>query len=126
MAKTKGSIQPDEFCDDGETRKLNKSRPYGTVYADGYEECKFVQDGIPYRGDGTPVGYIAAEKRGKPVVIPPVEEVLADNERLMRQVNAQQGQIADLLKRLEALEGQRSATASPASPGRETLHVKRQ
>lgn len=111
MAKVKNGVQPDEFCDDGETRRLNRSRSYGTVYAaqlDGHasplEETKFVQDGICFRGDGIPVGYVPAEKRGKPVIVPPVEEVLADNERLLRQVNAQQGQIADLLKRLEALE----------------------
>ena len=112
MAKAKTT--PDEFCDDGKTKKLNRSRPFGTVYTamlDEWrgqpvkvEEAKYVQDSIAYRGDGTPVDYIPAEKRGLQPVIPPVEEVLADNERLQRQVNAQQGQIAELVKRLEALE----------------------
>lgn len=107
----KNGIQPDEFCDDGKTRKLNRTRPFGIVYSaqlDGqeghFEECKFYQDNVGFRGDGTPVGYIPAAERGEPVVVPPVEEVMEDNERLRLQVNAQQGQIADLLKRLEALE----------------------
>src|SRR5437764_526829 len=89
--------RPDEFCDDGKTLKLNRSKPHGTVYADGFEEAKFVQGGIPYRGDGTPVGYVPAAERGLEVVTPQVDEVLAENEQLKRQ-------LAALMKRVEALE----------------------
>lgn len=103
--------QPDEFCDDGKTVKLNRSKPYGVVYADGFEETKFVQDNIPYRGDGTPVGYVPAAQRGVPVVDPPpVEEVLAENEQLKRQ-------IAALTERIERIEQARPASvADPAEP----------
>ena len=113
MAGTKrGAVAPDEFCDDGETRMMNPARAHGVVYSaqvdgkEGYfEETKYVQDGIAYRGDRLPVGYKSAAERGKPTIVaPPVEEVLADNERLQKQVNAQQGQIADLIRRLEAIE----------------------
>jgi hypothetical protein len=109
--------RPDEFCDDGKTRKLNRSKSHGVVYADGFEETKFVQNGIGYRGDGTPVGYVPAADRGEPVVVPPVEEVLAENEQLKRQ-------IAALMKRVDALE-----TAKPASgtglppPPKESTHA---
>jgi len=103
MAKNE---RPDEFCDDGVTLKLNKSKSYGTVYADGFEETKFVQNGIGYRGDGTPVGYTPAAQRGLQVVTPPVEDVISENEALKRQ-------IAVLMKRLEALE----------KPVDTTLHV---
>lgn len=107
--------QPDEFCDDGKTRKLNKSRPYGTVYSamlDEWkgkpmppEEARFVQNSICYRGDGVPVGYVPAAERGVPVVEPVVEEVLAENEALKRQ-------ITDLIRRVALLEGTGEAKAS--------------
>jgi len=113
--KPKNGAAPDEFCDDGKTKKLNKSRPYGTVYSAMLDEWKgramppeeaaFVQDLICYRGDGIPVGYVPAAERGEPVVVPVVEEVLAENEALTRQVNTQAEQIADLMRRLKALEG---------------------
>ena len=75
--------KPDEFCADGKTKKLNKSRPYGVVYADGFEETKFVQDEICYRGDGIPVSY------GKEIPNPmPIEAVLAENAELKRQLAA--------------------------------------
>lgn len=102
-AQPKVKATPDEFCDDGKTRKLNKSRPFGVVYADGFEECKFVQDNIPYRGDGTPVGYVPAAQRGLTPVEPTKEEVVAENETLRRQ-------IAALMARVEKLE------QSPATP----------
>lgn len=106
--------KPDEFCDDGTTRKLNKSKPHGIVYSAMLDEWKgkpmpveeaaFVQNGISYRGDGIPVGYKPAAERGLEPVTPPVEEVLAENEQLKRQ-------IAALMKRVDALE-----TAKPATP----------
>lgn len=94
MAKNE---RPDEFCDDGVTKKLNRSKSYGVVYADGFEETKFVQNGIGYRGDGTPVDYVPAEKRGLEAATPVVQDVIAENEQLKRQ-------LALLMKRLEALE----------------------
>lgn len=101
--------KPDEFCDDGKTRKLNRSKPYGTVYADGFEETKFVQNGIGYRGDGTPVGYVPAAERGLTPVEPTKEELLSENEMLKRQ-------IAALAKRLDALETAKPATATGLPP----------
>lgn len=89
--------KPDEFCDDGLTRKLNKTKGYGIIYADGFSEAKFWQDEIAYRGDGTPVGYVPAAKRGLTPVEPTKEEVVAENEQLRRQVQA-------LLGRVEKLE----------------------
>lgn len=106
--------KPDEFCDDGTTRKLNRTRPHATIYADGYSEAKYWQDEIAYRGDGTPVGYIPAAKRGLTPVEPTKEEVVAENESLRRQVNA-------LLSRVEKLEQRQSA---PALPPREAPNVK--
>jgi hypothetical protein len=100
-----------EYCDDGVTRKLDRDRPYGTVYADGYEEAKFVQDEICYRGDGVPCGYVPAEKRGLVAVEPTLEEALTENEALKRQ-------LAAVISRLEKLEGKEAkpaaAQATPA------------
>ena len=107
MAKTKPAETSDEFCDDGKTRKLNRDRPYGTVYADGYEETKFVQDGIGYRGDGIPVGYIPAEERGLQPVVATKEQLETENEELRRM-------IASMGRRLEALEGKEAKAAGPA------------
>lgn len=50
-----------EYCDDGKTLKLDRSKPYGTVYADGYSEARYVQGGKEYRGDGTPLSYKSKE-----------------------------------------------------------------
>jgi hypothetical protein len=73
--RTKAVTIPDEFCDDGKTKKLNKSRPYGTVYSAMLDEWKgkpvpveeaaFTQDTIQYRGDGIPVGYVPLDERTK-------------------------------------------------------------
>lgn len=59
MTTTHEGEQPDKFCDDGITKKLNKSRPHGVTY--GAHETVYVQDGIAYRGDGTPVGYVSVK-----------------------------------------------------------------
>jgi hypothetical protein len=96
----------DEFCDDGKTRKLNRALPYGTVYSDGYEETKFVQNGIGYKGDGIPVGYVPAAERGLQPVVPTVDEVLSENAALKAQLDS-------LLKRVAAIEA--GANEKPAA-----------
>lgn len=106
-AALKAKTTPDEFCDDGVTRRLNKSRTYGTVYADGFEETKFVQDNVCYRGDGTPVGYVPAAHRGLTPVEPTKEELLDENEKLRRQIET-------MMKRLDALERDKATPAEPA------------
>ena len=115
MALGTQKTKPDEFCDDGKTRKMNPSRPYGVVYADGFEETKFVQDSIPYRGDRTPIGYVPASERGLTPVEPTREELLTENEQMRRQIDA-------LLKRVDAIERERTPTATPP-PTDKTLHV---
>lgn len=45
-----------EFAPDG-TRLFNPKKPHGTVYADGFTEAKWFQDGILYRADRFPVDY---------------------------------------------------------------------
>lgn len=49
--------QKDEYTVDG-TMLFNPSRSHGTVYGGGSDEAKWVQDGIHYRGDRKPVGYV--------------------------------------------------------------------
>ena len=51
--KPTNGILPDEFCDDGVTKKLNRSKPYGVIYCaalDGedveMERSKFEQGGV--------------------------------------------------------------------------------
>jgi len=52
-------VLPDEFAPDGVTRLFNQTRPHGVVFADGFSDARYVQDGIQYRADGYPVGYVA-------------------------------------------------------------------
>ena len=65
----------DEFLPDG-TRLFNPNRPHGTVYADGANGTRWVQDGIEYRGDRKPVGYVepveAPKAPAKPAAKAPV------------------------------------------------------
>ena len=59
-----------EFAPDGVTRLFNPNKPHGTVYADGFHEGKWAQDGVIYRADRFPVGYAApAETTGLASVI---------------------------------------------------------
>jgi len=51
------SIAKDEYLADG-TRLFNPHRAHGTVYSDGASETRYVQDGVEYRGDRKPVGYV--------------------------------------------------------------------
>jgi len=99
----------DEFCDDGKTRKLNRAQPFGTVYSDGYEETKFVQNGIGYKGDGIPVGYVPAAERGLQPVVPTVDEVLSENAEL-------KAQLAALMKRVAAIEANGEAAKVSDTP----------
>jgi hypothetical protein len=46
----------DDFAPDG-TRLFNPKKPHGTVYADGFTEARFFQEGVLYRVDRYPVGY---------------------------------------------------------------------
>lgn len=106
--KLKAGESPDEFCDDGITKKLNKTRPFGTVYCAALDEwkgkpvppepAKFLQDGKAFTGDGIPVGYVPAAQRGIEPVLPPIEELAAQNEDLKNTVKA-------LLDRVAKLEG---------------------
>jgi len=50
-------MQNDEFLADG-PKLFNPTRPHGTIYGEGGIEGRFVQDGLVYRGDGRPVGYV--------------------------------------------------------------------
>jgi hypothetical protein len=65
----------DEYLADG-TRLFNPNRPHGTVYADGSSETRWVQDGVEFRGDRKPVGYVepveAPKASAKPAVKAPV------------------------------------------------------
>jgi hypothetical protein len=56
MSKTESKIKPDEYAADG-TRLFNPTKPHGTIYADGFQEGKWVQDNVVYRADRLPVGY---------------------------------------------------------------------
>lgn len=57
----------DEYLADG-TRLFNPNRPHGTVYADGSSETRWVQDGVEYRGDRKPVGYVEQAEAPKAAV----------------------------------------------------------
>ena len=45
-----------EFAPDG-TKLFNPNKSHGVVYADGFNEGKWFQDGVVYRADRFPVGY---------------------------------------------------------------------
>lgn len=45
-----------EFAPDG-TKLFNPNKPFGAIYADGFTEGKWFQDGVVYRADRFPVGY---------------------------------------------------------------------
>lgn len=49
----KDEILPDEYRNG--VRLFNPSKPHGVIYADGFEEAKWDQEGILYRGDRTPI-----------------------------------------------------------------------
>jgi len=49
--------QKDEYTVDG-TMLFNPSRPHGTVYGGSAEDGRWVQDGVIYRGDRKPLGYV--------------------------------------------------------------------
>jgi hypothetical protein len=51
------STAKEEYLADG-TRLFNPNRAHGTVYSDGASETRYVQDGVEYRGDRKPVGYV--------------------------------------------------------------------
>lgn len=51
--KKKEEFLADEFRDG--VRLFNPSKPHGTVYADGFAEAKWDQEGILYRGDRSPI-----------------------------------------------------------------------
>lgn len=59
-------VKPDEYHEDG-TRLFNPTKPHGTVYGDGYNEARWIQDNVAYRGDRLPVGHMVAEKPAIPV-----------------------------------------------------------
>lgn len=61
-----------EFAPDG-TRLFNPNKPHGTVYADGFSEGKWFQDGVVYRADRFPVGYGA--KKPQPDVPSPEKKL---------------------------------------------------
>jgi len=54
-----------EFAPDG-TRLFNPNKPHGTVYADGFNEAKWFQDGVLYRADRFPVGYVEKSETPDP------------------------------------------------------------
>ena len=53
MAKKDPTVLPDETRNG--VKLFNPTRPHGVVYGDGKTEVAFVQDGIEYRADRTPV-----------------------------------------------------------------------
>jgi len=65
------------------TNKLDKSRRYGTVVG-ASNGAVYYQDGIQFRGDGTPVGEPAAQAAPPPapVVQPPPADDSASREDL--------------------------------------------
>lgn len=60
-------IQKDEYTPDGK-RLFNPTRPHGVIYADGFSESKFVQDGQHYRGDRTPIDGLKERPNDPPKV----------------------------------------------------------
>lgn len=48
----------DEYLPDG-TRMFNPTKPHGVVYGGGKDDGQWVQDGVTYRADRTPLGYEA-------------------------------------------------------------------
>lgn len=53
----------DEYHEDG-TRLFNPHQAHGTVYSDGANEVRWVQNGVEYRGDRLPVGHVPGAKAG--------------------------------------------------------------
>ncbi len=114
VARKRSDVQPDEFCDDGTTLKLNFSRPFGMIYADGLFEAKFEQNNILYRGDRTSVGYVPAAQRGLTPVEPTKEELQDENVSLKAQLDA-------LTKRIAALESERDTLGGKPKKSQPTL-----
>ena len=48
------AVKPDEFTPDC-VRMFNPTKPHGIVYGDGKVEAAFVQEGIEYKADRTPL-----------------------------------------------------------------------
>jgi hypothetical protein len=115
-ALKKSKIERDRFAEDG-VRLFNPSKDHGTVYADGFIEVKFIQEyegeAVHYRGDGTPVGYVAGQPlpKGK-------NELLTENEALqakVRDLESAQAKTNALLERLMAKLDEKPAAATPAA-----------
>jgi hypothetical protein len=53
VAKKDPTVLPDEVKNG--VKLFNPTRPHGVVYGDGKHEAAFVQDGIEYRADRTPI-----------------------------------------------------------------------
>ena len=62
--KEKDGVKPDEFTPDG-VRMFNPTKPHGIVYGDGKVEAAFVQEGVEYKADRTPLRPEPAAKPGK-------------------------------------------------------------
>lgn len=117
-AQKKPKIERDQFTEDG-VRFFNATKPYGTIYCDGFMEAKYIQEyqgeSVMYRGDGAPVGY----EKGKPMP-KPASELLDENAQLqarIRDLEESQKTTNALLERLA-----KQLEAKPATP--ETLGLK--
>ena len=51
------TVLKDEYLADG-TRLFNPSKPHGTIYCDGFQSGKWVQDGVTFGADRLPIDYI--------------------------------------------------------------------
>lgn len=114
LAAKKIRIEKDRITNDG-VRLFNPTKPYGTVYSDGFIEVKYIQEyegrEVHYRGDGTPVGYVLGEP------LPPAyEDVLDENASLKARIadlEASSKRTHELLERL--LAQKEAAPAAPAT-----------
>lgn len=98
-------ILKDEYTPAGE-KMFNPTKPHGTVYADGFVESKFVQDGQHFRGDRTPIEG-AKERPNDP---PKVAVVESTKEEVV------------LAKRVDALDAKVDGMASGISAILEVLN----
>ena len=65
--KTEVKIEDDRYTEDG-VRMFNPTKPHGTIYADGFVEGRYTQNGVNYRADHLPVGYVKTDPVEAPVV----------------------------------------------------------